>query len=107
MVLLGGKVGTEPLSISGETAGQVRKILWVDSYHREYEWSAGIEQGIRRVLANADVDLRIVRLDTKRELAEKSKRSAASWAREAIEKFRPAVSSPPMTMPSNILWAPI
>jgi ABC-type uncharacterized transport system substrate-binding protein len=90
-VLSGGRVGAEQLSASGETSGKVRKILWVDSYHREYEWSAGIEQGIRQVLAKANVELRIVRMDTKRTPAEKDKRAAALRAREAIEKFRPDV----------------
>ncbi len=91
MVLLGGRVGAEQFSAPGKTDGQVRKILWVDSYHREYEWSAGIEKGIRQVLAKTDVELCIVRMDTKREPAEKSKRAAALRAREAIEKFRPDV----------------
>jgi hypothetical protein len=90
-VLSGGRAGAEQFSAAGETSGKVGKILWVDSYHQEYEWSAGIEQGIRRVLGNANVELRIVRMDTKRIPTEKGKRDAALRAREAIEKFGPDV----------------
>jgi len=43
-----------------------KKILWVDSYHQGYEWSDGIERGILEVLNNTGAELKIVRMDTKR-----------------------------------------
>jgi len=50
--------------ISGKYEG--KKILWADSYHQGYEWSDGIEKGIREVLNNTGAELGIVRMDTKR-----------------------------------------
>lgn len=44
-----------------------KRILWVDSYHQGYEWSDGIESGIREVLFDTDTTLRIIRMDSKRE----------------------------------------
>ena len=43
-----------------------KKILFVDSYHQGYEWSDGIEAGLRHGLEGAGVELKIVRMDTKR-----------------------------------------
>lgn len=68
-----------------------KKILWVDSYHPAYEWSAGIEQGIRMTLQGSGVELRIVRMDSKRRSAEADIRAAASKAKAVIDAFRPDV----------------
>jgi ABC-type uncharacterized transport system substrate-binding protein len=68
-----------------------KKILWVDSYHPSYEWSAGIEQGIRHELQNSGADLRILRMDSKRRSTEKQKRGAALRAKAEVEAFRPDV----------------
>ena len=43
-----------------------KKIVWVNSYHEGYEWSDGIGAGIEEVLADTDVDLKVILLDTKR-----------------------------------------
>ncbi|OEU62350.1 MAG: hypothetical protein BA870_01900 [Desulfuromonadales bacterium C00003094] len=80
---------------AGESASSSRrsfpgkKILWVDSYHQSYEWTAGIEQGIRRVLQDSGVELRIVRMDSKRRSSEAQIRGAALRIKAEIDAFRP------------------
>ncbi len=68
-----------------------KKILWVDSYHQAYEWTAGVEQGIRRVLHNSGVELRIVRMDSKHRSSEGEIREAALRAKAEIAIFQPDV----------------
>ncbi len=68
-----------------------KKILWADSYHQGYEWSDGIEKGIREVLNNTGADLKVARMDTKRndsfEFGKDSGRKVYIEARE----FKPDV----------------
>jgi len=68
-----------------------KKILWVDSYHEGYAWTAGIERGIRQVLDGSGVELRIERMNTKWIVEEKCRKQAALKAKELIEEFRPDV----------------
>ena len=72
---------------SSADAGK-KKILYVDSYHGEYTWSADITTGIQSVLnARDDVELKIFRMDTKRNNSEESKKAAALKAKELIDSF--------------------
>ena len=76
-------------STSASDAAQ-RKILYVDSYHETYLWSAGITNGVQSVLRNQDdVELRILRMDTKRNPAEEFKQSAALKVKKFIDSWRP------------------
>ena len=68
-----------------------KKILWVDSYHADYEWSRGIEKGLRNALEGSGVELKIFRMDTKRHLGEAFHRQAGRRARRIIEEYRPDV----------------
>lgn len=81
------------MPLADEQASPVagKKILWVDSYHQTYEWTAGIEQGIRRRLQNSGVELRIVRMDSKRRSSEGEIRGAALRAKAEITNFQPDV----------------
>lgn len=67
------------------------RILYIDSYHEGYEWSDGITEGIQSVLKDADVELKIFRMDTKRNTSEDFKRQAALKAKMIIESFAPQV----------------
>lgn len=67
------------------------RILYVDSYHAGYDWSDGITEGIQSVLNGADVDLRVFRMDTKRNASDGFKRKAALDAKAIIESFNPDV----------------
>jgi ABC-type uncharacterized transport system substrate-binding protein len=68
-----------------------KKVLWVDSYHQGYEWSDGIENGIRDVLFESGVDLKILRMDTKRNDSEEFGRKAGLTAKAVVEELKPDV----------------
>lgn len=73
-------------------AAQPKRVLYVDSYHAEYIWSADITKGIRSVLdPREDVELKIVRMDTKRNKSEKFMLRAAGEVRALIDRWRPDV----------------
>ncbi len=74
---------------TGDYAG--KKILYIDSYHEGYEWSDGITTGITGVLADTGVQLKIYRMDTKRNPSEDFKEQAALEAKVLIEEFKPDV----------------
>ena len=78
---------------ASDSAGAYRgkKILWIDSYHAGYEWSDGIEQGIRDALQGSGVDLKIVHMDTKRNRGENFFRQAGLRANKIIEEYAPDV----------------
>ena len=68
-----------------------KRVLYVDSYHQGYEWSDGVTEGVRSVLDNTGVDLKIFRMDTKRNTDEAYKKKAALQAKELIASFHPDV----------------
>jgi len=68
-----------------------KRILWVDSYNSDYEWSSGIEKGLRVAFYGTGVELKIFHMDTKRHLEEDFHRQAGQRARKIIEEFRPDV----------------
>ncbi len=72
-------------------AHAARRVLYVDSYHEGYEWSDGLTEGIRSVLDDSGVDLKIFRMDTKRHTDETFKKNAALQAKELIASFHPDV----------------
>ena len=67
------------------------RILYIDSYHAGYEWSDGITEGIKSVLPAKNIELKIFRMDTKRNADEAFKKKAALEAKALIEAFNPAV----------------
>jgi len=85
-----------PIKLSGKKENQAgsylgKKVLWVDSYHQGYEWSDGIEKGIRKVLGKTGVDLRVFRMDTKRDDSIDHGKEAGIKARAVVEEFKPDV----------------
>ena len=77
--------------VMGFPAHAAKRVLYVDSYHEGYEWSDGITEGVKSVLDNAGVVLKVFRMDTKRNGSEAYKKSSALQAKEVIESFRPDV----------------
>lgn len=75
--------------LAGQGLGAEQVVVWVDSYNAGYEWSDGVEAGIRSVLNPAGVRLVVKRLDAKRNPAEAAVRKAAQAALEAIYRIRP------------------
>jgi hypothetical protein len=68
-----------------------KKVLFIDSYHVGYDWSDGVVDGVRQVLKDTETELRIFRMDTKRNQSEAFKRGAALQAKALIESFQPDV----------------
>lgn len=74
---------------AGDVAG--KKVLFIDSYHFGYEWSNAVIDGVRQVLNQPEAELRIFRMDTKRNQSEDFKRQAALQAKALIESYQPDV----------------
>jgi ABC-type uncharacterized transport system substrate-binding protein len=68
-----------------------KKVLFINSYHQGYPWSDGEEKGARTALANTGVEVRFLRMDTKRHQDEPFRKAAAEKARAEIESFGPDV----------------
>ena len=68
-----------------------KKILFVDSYHEGYAWSDGITEGIQKTLDGTGVELKIFRMDTKRNSGDAFKKEAAEKVKATIEAFKPDV----------------
>lgn len=68
-----------------------KKVLYIDSYHEGYAWSDGITAGIKNILGDTNVELKIHRMDTKRNTDETFKKTAALKAKSVIEDYTPDV----------------
>ncbi|MGB1288378.1 MAG: ABC transporter substrate-binding protein, partial [Aggregatilineales bacterium] len=68
-----------------------KKVLLIDSYHAGYEWSDGTEAGLRSILDNTGIELRVIYMDTKRNTEIEFRENAALEARAEIEAFAPDV----------------
>ncbi len=88
MSLLGGCLFAAT-GFAGDVAG--KKVLFIDSYHLGYDWSDGVVDGVRQVLNETEAELRIFRMDTKRNQSEAFKQQAALKAKALIESCRPDV----------------
>lgn len=66
-----------------------KKVLFIDSYHEGYDWSDGITNGVRQVLDGKGIELKIVRMDTKRNPDEAFKKQAGEKAKAAIDELKP------------------
>ncbi len=77
--------GTLPSKYAG------KKILYIDSYHEGYAWSDGITRGVRTTLEGTGVELKVHRMDTKRNPSEDFKKQAGLQAKAFIEEFKPDV----------------
>ena len=66
-----------------------KKILFVDSYHEGYAWSEGIIQGVKTVLNGTGVELKIHRMDSKRNPGKAFKIAAGKKAKAVVDSFQP------------------
>jgi ABC-type uncharacterized transport system substrate-binding protein len=73
------------------TALAGKKVLFIDSYHEGYAWSDGITTGIKTTLEGTGAELKILRMDTKRNGDDAFKKAAALKAKAEIEAFKPDV----------------
>ena len=80
----------DPGSVT-ETRYMGKKVLYVDSYHAGYEWSDAIDKGMQEVFEGTGVELKVVRMDTKRNSGAEYGQEAALRAKAEIEAFEPDV----------------
>lgn len=79
------------LTLMGTAAFARQKVLYIDSYHKGFAWSDGITRSIEATFEGKGIDLRIFRMDTKRNTSEDFKKEAARKAMDLIKSFRPDV----------------
>lgn len=81
---------TEPATPSIEAyAG--KQVVWVDSYHAEYEWSMAIEAGLQAVFEDSGVEITVLRMDTKNLTDADQRASVAAGISAEIELLQPDV----------------
>ena len=66
------------------------KVLMIDSYHEGYAWSDGIVDGVKKVLGDT-YDLKVVRMDTKRNSSDEAKKKAAEMVKQELDNWKPNV----------------
>ena len=84
----------EKIEIAGKRQKHMvapKKVLLVHSYHKEYEWVAGITRGVRRALGGHNVDLQLFYMDAKRRNGEPWRYQAGAMAKEVVAQWRPDV----------------
>ena len=83
-------IGVAILLCANVSEAQKKKVLFIDSYHEGYEWSDGIVAGVKSVLGDK-CDLKIVRMDTKRNPSDDFKKKAGEKMKQEIEAWKPDV----------------
>lgn len=70
-----------------------KKVLYINSYHVGYNWSDEIENSVQKSLKNSDlnIDLKIFRMDSKRNKGEKYLRNIALEAKKIIDEYKPDI----------------
>lgn len=82
--------GRSPAAVAGGPHDG-KRILHIDSYHQGNEWNDRIAAAVRDTLAGTGVELKIIRMDTKRNPSPDFGRAAALRAKAEIEAFHPDV----------------
>ncbi len=77
------------IALGGDFDG--KKILYIDSYHEGYAWSDGMTEAIVGLIEGSGAELKIHRMDTKRNGSEAFKKAAALKAKAVIKSFSPDV----------------
>lgn len=68
-----------------------KKVLFINSYHEGYPWSDGEEKGAQDVLQASGVQLKYLRMDTKRHQEDAFRKEAGRKAKAEIEATKPDV----------------
>lgn len=79
-------LATHEISFS---SSKPQRIIFIDSYHLGYDWSAGVISGARSILQPSGVKMKVISMDTKRNPSEIYIKKAALQAREKIEQWQP------------------
>lgn len=79
-------IGTPPAAQAEQD-----RVLFLNSYHQGYTWSDDILEGIETVLEDADVELKVHYMDTKRNTSDDYMNKAGRTAKKVIESYGPDV----------------
>lgn len=69
----------------------INKILFVNSYHKGYEWSDSVEKGFLKKINNKNIQVRFFRLDSKRFPEEDKIKQNVDKANSLIKSFKPDI----------------
>jgi len=81
-------------TITGSAWGAIfegKKVLFINSYHKGYEWSDGIELGVRQGLEGSGVQLITFQMDSKNNADEDFIKRMALEVKALIERTKPDV----------------
>lgn len=91
MALMGSLLPSANLNAASNGAeSTLKKCLYVSSYHKGYDWSDGVEEGVRNTLAGK-CSLRQIDMDTKRKKTTDEKVEAANAVVDLIASWKPDV----------------
>lgn len=76
--------------LNAPAVAEVKKCLFVSSYHQGYAWSDGVERGLRSVL-EGKCEYRQFDMDTKRRKSDSEKKESALKAKAIIESWKPDI----------------
>ena len=68
-----------------------KKVLIVHSYHAEYDWCQGVNEGIDKVLKPAGIETRTFYMDTKRNSSQEWKEKSGQAAEVELNAYNPDV----------------
>ncbi len=74
---------------AAQKSTSTKRVLFIDSYHPTYSWSAGIIDGARSVFATENIEMRIFSMNSKNNTDPGSIKQAALEARAIIDSWKP------------------
>ncbi len=89
LLALGLVFGTAMPVSAGDHTG--RKVLFVDSYDETLRWSQDLAKAITQTLEPHGIEVRVHRMDTKRQPSAAYKERAGAEAKALVEEFEPDV----------------
>lgn len=85
----------QSLQNKSEIISNIKKVYFINSYHKGYDWSDGIENGLINTFNSSVndylIDLKIFRMDTKLNQTEEYIRSKATEIVNDISNFKPDI----------------
>jgi ABC-type uncharacterized transport system substrate-binding protein len=100
---LGVKFPMELIENADLISAEQKKVLFINSYHKGYEWSDDIEKGFMKALYilenpdgtydtyGSDIELKVFRMDTKLNKSEAFKKQVALKAKAIIDEWQPDI----------------
>jgi len=91
IALFAGAFGAKAAPGGDAAENAPKRIFYVSSYNKEYDWSYEIEKSLRKGLRNQQMDFRVFEMDSKRKDSEEEKEAAALAAKQIIDEWKPDV----------------